>query len=53
MPAKTMRSTLLRRFVTTTLAVAALGVSADVLAQTAQTAKEADLRPASRSSNEW
>ena len=36
-------STLLRRFVTTTLAVAALGVSAGVLAQTAQTAKEAEL----------
>jgi hypothetical protein len=43
MPAKTSRSTLLRRFVTTTLAVAALGVSAGVLAQTAQTAKEAAL----------
>ena len=43
MPANTSRSTLLRRFVTTTLAVAALGVSAGVLAQTAQSAKEAAL----------
>jgi len=43
MRTNTSRSTLLRRFVTTTLAVTALGVSAGVLAQTAQTAKEAAL----------